>query len=55
MLNCKNPQGKPVIELKWANKTKITSQGTCILVEGKDYGIVKAVDRLVLQWYGIMK
>ena len=55
ILNCENPKGKPVIELKWANETKITSKGMCILVEGKDYGIVKAVDRLVLQWYGIMK
>ncbi len=55
ILSCDNNQGKPVIELKWANETKITSQGTCILVQGKDYGIVKAVDRLVLQWYGIMK
>ena len=55
VLNCENTQGKPVIELKWANESKITSKGTCILVEGKDYGIVQAVDRLVLQWYGIMK
>ena len=55
VLSCNNSQSKPVIELRWANKSKITSKGTCILVEGKDYGIVKAVDRLVLQWYGIMK
>ncbi len=55
VLSCNNTKGLPVIELRWANESKITSKGTCILVEGKDYGIVQAVDRLVLQWYGIMK
>ena len=34
----------PLVELK----------DTCIILRGVDYDLVKAVDRLVLQWYGIM-
>ena len=32
----------------------IELSGTCIKIKGKDYEIVKAVNRLLYQWYGIM-
>lgn len=54
IVSCENTQGKPVIELALANETKIDLQGTCIKVSGKEYGIVKAVDRILYQWYGVM-
>lgn len=53
--SCENTQGKPVIELALADETKIELQGTCIKVSGKEYGIVKAVDRILYQWYGVME
>ena len=37
-------EGKPSVQLK----------GKCIIVRGVGYDLVKAVDRLILQWYGIM-
>lgn len=55
IISCNNTQGKPVIELALANETKVELQGTCIKVSGKEYGIVKAVDRILYQWYGVMK
>jgi len=54
IIDCENTQGKPVIELALANETKIELQGTCIKVSGREYGIVKAVDRILYQWYGVM-
>ncbi len=54
IVSCENPLGKPVIELALANETKIELQGTCIKVSGREYGIVKAVDRILYQWYGVM-
>ncbi len=44
-----------VIYLKEAPEPKVTFQGSCVLVEGKDYDIVRATDRLLLWWYGIMR
>lgn len=55
ILNCGNTKGKPVIELRWGGEPKITLQGTCILISGEDYGLVKAADRLIWQWYNVME
>lgn len=54
ILNCENTKGKPVIELRWGGEPKITSKGTCVLISGEEYGLVKAADRLIWQWYGVM-
>ncbi|MFH1682830.1 MAG: hypothetical protein ABIA37_03460 [Candidatus Woesearchaeota archaeon] len=53
--SCNNTQGKPVIELQYGGESKITSSGTCILISGEEYALVKAVDRLIWQWYHVMK
>jgi len=55
ILNCNKTEGKPVIELSYGGEPRITLEGTCILINGEEYGIVKAADRLILQWYGIMQ
>jgi hypothetical protein len=49
-----NTENKPVIELVLDNQTSIELQGTCIKLKGQEYDIVRAVDRLLYQWYGIM-
>ncbi|MBR9683313.1 hypothetical protein GOV03_02120 [Candidatus Woesearchaeota archaeon] len=55
ILNCENTKGKPVIEFRWGGEPKITLDGTCILISGEDMGIVKAANRLIWQWYGVMR
>ncbi len=55
ILNCDDTGGKPVIELRYGGEPKITLEGTCILISGEEYGIVKAADRLIWQWYGVMQ
>lgn len=55
ILNCENTKGKPVIELRYGGEPKITLKGTCILVSGEDYELVKAADRLIWQWYKVME
>lgn len=54
ILNCNETKGKAVIELRYGGESKITLLGTCILISGEDYGLVKAADRLIWQWYGVM-
>lgn len=54
VLSCEDSKGKPVIELRWGGEPKITLDGTCILISGEEYGIVKAANRLIWQWYGLM-
>ncbi len=55
IVNCENTKGKPVIELALANETRVELRGTCIKVSGREYGIVKGVDRILYQWYGVME
>lgn len=43
-----------VIYLREAETPKVTFNGRCVLIEGKDYELVKATDRLLLWWYGVM-
>ncbi len=61
IISCENTQGKPVVELELTNYTnstgsgKIEFKGSCIKISGQDYELVKAVDKVLLTWYGIMK
>ena len=54
VLNCQDAQGKPVIELVVDEKPSVELLGTCIKITGNEYDLVKAVDRLLYQWYGVM-
>jgi len=55
IVSCENnPEKKPVIELAIDEEAGIELSETCIKIKGKDYEIVKAVNRLLYQWYGIM-
>jgi len=55
IVNCDNSQGLPVIQLALANTTSVEFHGTCIKISGSDYDLVRATDRVLLKWYGIMK
>lgn len=55
ILNCENTQGLPVIELEVSEEQSIELSGTCITVKGTGYGIIKAANRLLYQWYDIME
>ena len=55
ILNCENTEGKPVVELSLEEEPGIELSGTCIKIKGKDYNLVRAVDRLLLKWYGVME
>ena len=51
-----NPEKKPVIELVDNGSAGLELSGMCIKITGsKDYDIVKAVNRLLYQWYGVME
>ncbi|MBU0469842.1 MAG: hypothetical protein KKA62_06025 [Nanoarchaeota archaeon] len=54
ILSCNNTKGLPVVELELAAEPSIEYSGICIKVKGSDYGIIKAVDLLLYQWYGAM-
>ncbi len=55
ILNCENPNGKSVVELVESDETSIEFSGTCIKVQGQDYEIIKAANKLLYMWYGIIK
>lgn len=61
IVSCENTLGKPVVELTLTNYTnstnsgKVEFKGSCIKISGQDYELVKAVDRVLLRWYGVME
>jgi len=55
ILNCENTKGLPVIELEVSESPGIELSGTCIKVKGTGYGIIKAANRLLYQWYDVME
>ncbi len=51
----KNPEKLPVVELALEGSPGIHIEGTCIRLTGSgEYEIVKSVNRLLYQWYGVM-
>ena len=46
---------KSVIYLVPNETAKILASGTCVVIEGSEFELVKAVDRFLYSWYGIMK
>ncbi|MBI2146499.1 hypothetical protein HYU22_04110 [Candidatus Woesearchaeota archaeon] len=55
IVTCQNTGGRPVIELVLQNETGIELSGTCIKISGQEYGIVKAANRVLYKWYGVME
>ena len=54
VISCDNNGGKPVVELVLGKTESVELKGTCMKITGKDMGFVKAVDRALLKWYGMM-
>lgn len=46
--------GEAAIFIKRANQTMVRLDGNCVILQGKGWGLVKATDRFLLKWYGIM-
>ncbi len=55
VLNCGDTKNKPVIQLQPQGPTGIELKGTCILIKGEKEDLVRAANRLIWQWYGVMK
>lgn len=54
IITCDNTN-KPVAYFKEDPKTRVTYKNNCITIQGQDIELVRAVDRILFQWYGIMK
>lgn len=54
IINCETAQGRPIIQLVVANVTQVEFKDTCIKISGNGYDLVKAVDRVLMNWYGII-
>lgn len=50
-----NTTGRAVIELAYSNETRIDIIETCIKLSGREFNLTKTVDRVLYQWYGVMK
>lgn len=53
IITCTNTD-KPVFYINEAEETKVLFNKNCITIEGKGEELIKAVDRLLYFWYGIM-
>lgn len=47
--------GKSVIYIRAVGSARILLGGECIVLEGSGFELVRAIDRLLYQWYGIIK
>ena len=45
---------EPVIYLRYLNPAYIDYNGSCLIIQGQDYEMIKAVDRALLQFYNVM-
>jgi hypothetical protein len=53
IINCDNTD-KVVLYVKEANQSLVKYDNNCIIVEGKNFDLVKGIDRILLNFYGIM-
>jgi len=53
ILDCSNKK-KAIIYLNQDNETAVELKGNCIEVKGDKMNLVRAVDRLILKWLGVM-
>jgi len=53
IITCNNTN-KPVLYLKNSEETKVIYDNNCIIAEGSGFGIVQAVNRILMELYGIM-
>ena len=54
IITCEDADKAPVIYFQNNETTAITYQDNCIIVQGDGIEQVRAVDRMLLQWYGVM-
>ena len=55
IVTCDNTKHTPVIYFRYNETTEIIYIENCIIVQGKGMEQVRAVDRMLLQWYGVME
>jgi hypothetical protein len=56
VLNCSHASPQmPVIVFTNANQTTITTEGACILVNGQQRDLMRLKDRIIFEYYGILK
>jgi hypothetical protein len=54
IVNC-DSTNEPVLQLEIKEKPRIIFAGNCIKIQGNEWDIVRAVDRLLYKWYRIMQ
>lgn len=55
IVTCDNINATPVIYIRYNETTRLILQDDCIVIQGKGIEQVRLVDRLLLQWYGVME
>jgi len=54
LITC-DSENKSVFFFRYAEESKILFEDNCVIIEGNGEGIVKAKDRLLLRWYGLVE
>jgi hypothetical protein len=50
---CDSPE--PVIYMRYTNPAYVDYEGNCLIIQGEEHELIKAVDRALLQLYGVMQ
>ena len=53
IVTCSN-KDKAVIYLKQEEPAHIEMKGNCVVIQGKEWDLIRAIDKFILVWYGIM-
>lgn len=54
IITCENTDVQVVYIIDSEGPPKITKKENCLILEGKDFDLLKAIDRLLYIWYGVM-
>lgn len=54
VITCENTKERPVVYIKEEDETKIIFDGNCMIIQGRGLEIVRAVDKVLMMFYGIL-
>lgn len=54
IINCETEKDNPIIYLKSSDVSKVSYVGNCLTVQGSGEGLLKAYNKLLFLWYGIL-
>lgn len=55
IITCGTSETLPVIQINYGGQPRAEYNGKCLIISGSEEGLIKAVDKVIYGWYGIME